>query len=821
MSWKNIKLILGREVRDQLRDRRTLFMIAILPLLLYPALGIGMVQMTVLFSEQPRTVVVLGAEHLPKSPQLLGDDRIIAEWFDIPSDAEKLIVVTDRDAPADAQSAAIEPTKDSAPPDEATRRAKLIAHSEKIRLLLADLDKLKNEEDQAREQGNDEQVATSIHLQALLRKDIGKQFDAGQMQVLIVVPSGFGENIERTNQQIAERHPEGDVVDYARPVIVRNSADEKSLIAYRRVKEALENWEEEILKRRLVDLDLPASLPTPVNPAPLDLAEQDQIAANLWSKLFPALLVIMALTGAFYPAIDVAAGEKERGTMETLLICPAMRSEIVVGKFLTVMLFSVSTAVLNIASMGFTGRYMVSLVGSGALSGIGDVSFPSPMALLWVFVLLIPLAALFSALCLALATFARSNKEGQYYFTPLLLVTMGMTVFCLSPAVEIQPFFSILPVAGPSLLLKELLASPGSTEPLVYALPVLITSVGYGFLALWWAIELFSREDVLFREAERFELALWIRHVLRDKEPTPSFIEAGFCFLVVIFLQFGAIRFMQSHLAQPAGDPGQGMMRVQMVQQLVTIACPALFMGILLTASVKKTFRLRLPGLGVLAAAAALPWVLHPLSLELANRLRWFFPPLPAGIEKVAAAMSSAEHPLWLPLLAFAVVPAVCEEVAFRGFILSGFSRSRRVWLAIMLSSLTFGITHMIPQQVFNATLVGLVLGLIAVRGNSLYPCIVFHFSYNAIEVLRSRFSANYADRLSEKPNNWFFSFESGSLHYEWLTLLICAGVTTTLLLWLVRRPNDGAPSASMDADASNLGDRAGSKATGQPPVRI
>src|SRR5262249_20161688 len=73
---------------------------------------------------------------------------------------------------------------------------------------------------------------------------------------------------------------------------------------------------------------------------------------------------IMALTGAFYPAVDLCAGEKERGTMETLLISPASRSEIVLGKFLTVMLASVLTALLNLVSMGLTGLRMAGQVGA-------------------------------------------------------------------------------------------------------------------------------------------------------------------------------------------------------------------------------------------------------------------------------------------------------------------------------------------------------------------------------------------------------------------------------------------------------------------------
>jgi sodium transport system permease protein len=209
---------------------------------------------------------------------------------------------------------------------------------------------------------------------------------------------------------------------------------------------------------------LPATLPNPVDAEEIDVAKQEQIAANVWSKMFPALVVIMAVTGAFYPAVDLGAGEKERGTMETLLICPARRSEIVVGKFLTIMLFSVATALLNLMSMGFTGRYMVSVVGNEGLSRVGDLSLPGPLALTWVIVLLLPLAALFSATSLALATFARSSKEGQYYLTPLLMVTMGLTVFCMFPTVEIEPFYSVMPVVGPALLLKELLSSPGSTR---------------------------------------------------------------------------------------------------------------------------------------------------------------------------------------------------------------------------------------------------------------------------------------------------------------------------------------------------------------------
>ena len=93
-----------------------------------------------------------------------------------------------------------------------------------------------------------------------------------------------------------------------------------------------------------------------------------EVGGSIWGRIFPFLLVIMALTGAFYPAVDLCAGEKERGTMETLLISPASRPEIVLGKFFTVMLASMSTALLNLVSMGLTG---LQIAGKSPRSGRG------------------------------------------------------------------------------------------------------------------------------------------------------------------------------------------------------------------------------------------------------------------------------------------------------------------------------------------------------------------------------------------------------------------------------------------------------------------
>jgi sodium transport system permease protein len=787
VNWRNVKLILSRELRDQLRDRRTLFMVFVLPLVLYPTLGIGMLQMTMLFTEQPRTVIVLGEESLPLPP-LLDGEHFSGTLFHDPSHATKLRVVTETNAEHQPQQ-----TKSPEPAEEVVHPtpAELLASAREIRSKLADRDQIQQTLKVALAT-KDEPSVRHAHLEFVQAQEkLSELFSQSGIQVLVIIPKDFNKNIERVNESLANRSKQEDIAEYARPVIVYNKADDKSLVAFSRVSEAINRWEDQILEQRLKLAGLPKNLPAPVNPIREDLASELQLSAVMWSKIFPALLVIMSMTGAFYPAIDLCAGEKERGTMETLLICPATRIEIVLGKFLTVLTFSISTAVLNLISIGTTGAHMATLAQRMPGAHAEAPSFPPWHALAWIVVLLLPLATMFSALCLSLATFARSSKEGQYYLTPLLMFTLGLTVFCLSPGMELTPFYSVMPIAGVALLLKSLLLNPGESMLYWYAIPVLATSIGYSLIALWWAIDQFQREDVLFREAERFELRLWLRHLARDKEPVPTFTHAVFCFVTIMMLQFISFRFMAGATVTPTGelDPVQTF-QVMMVQQLALIASPALLMGIMLTTSMRTTFRFHLPSLKMVCLALGLAVVAHPLSLMMAVGLQWFFPPLPEGISKLMEGMGDPNQPLWMVLMTFALAPAFCEEVAFRGFILSGLGRSGRAGVAIVLSSLAFGIMHMIPQQVFNAALLGLLLGLIAVRSNSIWPGFVFHFAFNGLSVLHGRFGRQLAHN-SENLNQqtFFYTVDAqGNVLYQWPTLLIAGLLFSGFIYLLVRR---------------------------------
>src|SRR5204863_7598930 len=187
------------------------------------------------------------------------------------------------------------------------------------------------------------------------------------------------------------------------------------------------------------------------------------------------------LAGALYPAVDLCAGEKERGTMETLLISPASREEIVWGKFLTIWTFSAATALLNLFSMGVTTWYFSSRLPENPFR---------PSILFWGVLLLLPLSAFFSALCLSVGVYARSTKEGQYYLMPLFLLTMPLIFLTLAPGVQLNHFYSLVPVTGVALLLQGLMKTGTTGGSLgMYFVPVLAPMVIYSWLALRWAIE--------------------------------------------------------------------------------------------------------------------------------------------------------------------------------------------------------------------------------------------------------------------------------------------------------------------------------------------
>ncbi len=189
----------------------------------------------------------------------------------------------------------------------------------------------------------------------------------------------------------AEQPPEGrttsPIPEIPRPRIIYTAANERSLTAYNRLTVILDRWTDEVGKANLVAGGLPAEAVRPFEVVSSNVGgETATKSTNLWSRLLPVLMLLWAMTGAFYPAVDLCAGEKERGTLETLLCSPAARSEIVLGKLLTIMAFSMVTAALNLICGGVMGG-----LAFRQMPGFGG---PPPLAAIWLALALIPVSAL-------------------------------------------------------------------------------------------------------------------------------------------------------------------------------------------------------------------------------------------------------------------------------------------------------------------------------------------------------------------------------------------------------------------------------------------
>ena len=504
--------------------------------------------------------------------------------------------------------------------------------------------------------------------------------------------------------------------------------DESSRLAMRRLTLLLDGWKSDLKRVRLARKGLSENFLEPFETRLADegaRGDSTQNVIDMVVRIFPFMLVMWSLAGALYPAVDLCAGEKERGTLETLLITPAGREEIVLGKFLTIWVFSSGTALLNLLSMGVTSTFFAGHLTPGAQGGI------SIAALAWCVVLSLPQSAFFSAISLAIGAYARSSKEGQYYLMPLFLLTMPLIFLTLAPGVTLNPLYSMIPVTGVALLMQKLMTATNLSEiPWGYFVPVLAPIGLYSWLALRWAIEQFNREEVLFREAERVDPVLWLKHLFRDKEPVPTTGQAFFCVGLLLALRWftlglGSRWSLEMHTA---------------ISQLALVAMPPLIMTFVLNTQPGEGLYLHWPRGREAVFAVILALLLLPPMTGLTQAVAVWFPELLKGTHPLIEILVAIQQPrdldttkLMLYFLAFALIPAICEEIAFRGFVLRGLHQSFRPRNAILLSSFFFALFHLNVFLFLPTFVFGVILGLLTVGSRSLLPAILFHLLHNSV----------------------------------------------------------------------------------------
>src|SRR6266851_4490956 len=240
--------------------------------------------------------------------------------------------------------------------------------------------------------------------------------------------------------------------------------------------------------------NLPASVLSPFAIKQENVAPPEKVSGATFGSFIGYTVIILCMTGAMYPAIDLTAGEKERGTMETILSSPISRLDLVCGKFLLVFSASLATAILSVISMG--GSFAILGHTNLMNSSSGGQTLALNLGLLSVFLMALPLAFLFSAVLMTIALFAKSYKEAQSYLTPMTFLIVIPAVASVMPGVELTPKLALIPILNTSLVCKEIIAGTYHWNSIAL---IFVSTCVYAGGALFLAFKTFQRESVLFR----------------------------------------------------------------------------------------------------------------------------------------------------------------------------------------------------------------------------------------------------------------------------------------------------------------------------------
>jgi sodium transport system permease protein len=267
---------------------------------------------------------------------------------------------------------------------------------------------------------------------------------------------------------------------------------------YRYFTEMLATYNEKLQRETSNQLNVDpqklAAIIKPVDVQKVDTADKRENIGEKFGAVIAYILVPLCLLGASYPAIDMGAGEKERGTLETLLICPISRISIVLGKFLTVLTTGLVGAMITVGSFGIWGAIIGSFAGMAVVQEA--MSAIAITELILIFSLLLPISAVFAALLLAISIYARTFKEAQNYISPLSVLIFVPLVAAMMPGVELNAKTALVPVMNVALAIKELIKGTADYMmlALIFGSTLLLAAAAIGFCVHW-----FQQEKVLFR----------------------------------------------------------------------------------------------------------------------------------------------------------------------------------------------------------------------------------------------------------------------------------------------------------------------------------
>jgi len=306
-----------------------------------------------------------------------------------------------------------------------------------------------------------------------------------EIRAAVEIPSGFQGDVAQQKQDTVS--------------IYNYEGELKSEFASDKVEKYLKDYSDTVVKDRLTAKNLPVGMLKPFEFKRENVAPPEKVSGAAFGGIIGYMVILLCMTGAMYPAMDLTAGEKERGTMETILSSPISRTHLVLGKFFLILTAALGTAALSVLSMGISFNVLSHYTGKtegGRAAAAGFILHLGPKTVASVFLMALPIAVLFSAVLMTIALFAKTYKEAQSYLTPMTFIVIVPAIASMLPGVELTSKLALIPILSTSLLCKELVA--GTYHWNLIAVIFSSTCV-YAAAALFIAIKMFQRESVLFR----------------------------------------------------------------------------------------------------------------------------------------------------------------------------------------------------------------------------------------------------------------------------------------------------------------------------------
>ena len=494
---------------------------------------------------------------------------------------------------------------------------------------------------------------------------------------------------------------------------------------------------------------LPVSRPTIGR---IEISEKGS-TGNTIASMIPLALVLMTITGAVYPAIDLTAGERERGTLETLMAAPVPRMGILIAKFIAVVTVAVLTAILNLIGMTivmWVFQLDTMLPGGGLSVGI----------IFKVFLLLVLFACFFAACLLMVTSFARSFKEAQAYLVPIILLSLGPGLLAMSPSVTLGGLTAVTPMMNLLVLARDVMQ--GSVQTGAAALAVVSTLV-YAFVALSIAARTFGADTILY--SQQVSLSSLLKRPKRVSIFVPV-VSALLCLVLLLPLNMVSIGIL-GRLGESLSENFSMFCLLMACFTIVSFFVIPSFIAWMNRVNFRSAFGLNGTSTVYFIAAVVLGLSLWPIVMLMVEGTYVIY-----GMVAGETA-ASARHEMLVKLsgeqverfrqvspaiiaLCFSLIPAFCEEWFFRGMLLRALSREWKAWNAILTTAILFGVFHILSNSAISldrflpTMLIGILLGYIAWKSNSIWPSFILHSLHNGTVA----FLGYYQPQLSKL--SWF-----------------------------------------------------------------